>query len=225
MAAAARVSLPLTASRRLRCDHLAVWRRGPLGYSGRMKHRNGVIVGVSLVAILSSFTLACGGDDDDGGGDFADIQGTATAAAQQTATAGAQVSPTATPDPAIAFYSSATTLAAELGDLVNTLNDDMLGAAANQADPKWPQVLTTDADLVIAKAGELERLTRPAGLPADLTAKLDEAIAGLTKGAGLLKDAITNASPDLGLQSAQALDAGEVALDEARALLEAGPGA
>lgn len=189
-----------------------------------MKHRHSIVVGVALAAFLSSIAAACG-DDDDGGGDFADIQGTATAAAQQTATAAAQISPTATPDPAIAFYASATTLAAELGDLVNTLNDDMLRAAANQADPKWPQVLTTDADLVIAKAGELTRLARPTGVPADLTAKLDEATAGLTKGAGLLKDAITNASADLGLQSAQTLDAGEIALDEARALLEAGPGA
>ncbi len=171
---------------------------------------------VPLLAIGVLLVSACGGGGDDG---FEDIRKTATAAALLTPSP----SPAPTVDPLAAWYANALKLADELSIAVNRLNDDMLAAAENQADPKVPQLLTTDADLVIQKAGVLGALEAPAGAPEALTEKVSKAVEGLTDGANLLKEAITKLDPAIGAQSAETLDAAERILDEVRADLEARP--
>lgn len=155
---------------------------------------------------------ACG---DDGKDDFDDIRATATAAALQTP------SPGPTTDPVTTYYAQALSLATELGELVNALDADMLAAAQTQADPKWPGVLNTDADLVIAKAKALDSLAAPGSVSQTLTGKINGASDGLAAGAELLKQAILKQDPAIGASAAQTIDEGENALDEVRSLLEA----
>lgn len=157
----------------------------------------------------------CGGDSED---EFEDIRKTATAAALLTP------SPTAAPtvDPLAAWYADALKAADALAEAVNQLNDDMLAAQQNQADPKVPGLLTADADLVIAKAAALTAVRAPAGASEALTGKVAEAVEGLTNGANLLKEAITKLDPAIGQQSADALAVAEAILDEVRAELKAG---
>lgn len=172
-----------------------------------------MVAGIAAVTLLAG---GCGGDSED---EFEDIRQTATAVALLTP------SPAATPtaDPLVAWYADALNAANQLGDAVNQLNDDMLAAQQNQADPKVPGLLTTDADTVIAKAVALNAVAARANAPASLTAKITEATGGLTNGATLLKEAIAKLDPAIGQQSADALDAAEKILDEVRAELEAGP--
>lgn len=172
-----------------------------------------------LAAGIAAATLLVAGCGDDSGDEFEDIRKTATAAALLTP------SPVATPtvDPLVAWYAAALDAANELADAVNLLNADMLAAEQNQADPAVPGRLTTDADVVIAKAVALQGVAARAGAPGSLTTKINAAAAGLTNGANLLKEAITKLDPATGQQSADALDAAEKILDEVRAELEAGP--
>lgn len=169
---------------------------------------------VALAAAAALLVGACGGDSDD---EFEDIRKTATAAALLTP------SPTAAPtvDPLTAWYAGALKASDALAEVVNQLNDDMLAAQQNQADPKVPALLTADADLVIAKAGALAALQAPAEAPAALTGKVAEAVEDLTNGANLLREAIAKLDPAIGQQAADALAAAEAILDEVRAELTA----
>jgi hypothetical protein len=170
---------------------------------------------VAWAAAAGLLVGGCGGDSED---EFEDIRKTATAAALLTP------SPTAAPtvDPLAAWYADALKAADALAEAVNQLNDDMLAAQQNQADPKVPGLLTADADLVIAKAAALTAVRAPAGASEALTGKVAEAVEGLTNGANLLKEAITKLDPAIGQQSADALAVAEAILDEVRAELKAG---
>lgn len=169
-----------------------------------------------LAAAAFALTVgAVGCGDDDGGDDFEDIKQTATAAALRTP------SPGPTTDPAVAYYAEAAKLAKELGDLVNTLDADMLAAAQSQGDPKWPSVLAADADLVIAKAQQLDRLPAPGSVPQTLTGKINQAVDGLAAGAELLKQAILKLDPAVGAEASATIDNAENLLDEVRAELDA----
>jgi hypothetical protein len=171
---------------------------------------------VALFAAAALLVGACGGDSED---EFDDIRKTATAAALLTP------SPTAAPtvDPLAAWYATGLEAANALAAAVNQLNDDMVAAQQNQADPKVPALLTAGADEVIAKAAALQAVQAPGGAPAALTEKIGRATEGLTTGANLLKEAIAKLDPAIGQQSADALAAGGAILDEVRAEIEAGP--
>ncbi len=187
-----------------------------LRYVERVKiSREVVAIAVAWVAAAGLLVGACGGSSED---EFENIRKTATAAALLTP------SPTAAPtsDPLTAWYGDALKAADTLAEAVNQLNDDMLAAQQNQADPKVPGLLTADADLVIAKAAALAAVQAPTGAPEALRGKVAEAVEGLTKGANLLKEAIAKLDPAVGQQSADALAAAEAILDEVRAELTAG---
>lgn len=175
------------------------------------------VVGIVVASAAAAGLLlsACGGGSED---EFEDIRKTATAAALLTP------SPTAAPtvDALAAWYADALKAAESLGEAVNQLNDDMLAAQQNQADPKVPGLLTADADLVIAKAAALKSLEIPAAAPGALTEKVSQSVEELTRAANLLKEAITKLDPAIGQQSADALAAGETILDAVRADLTAG---
>ena len=172
---------------------------------------------IPILVVAAAAFQGCGGGDD-GGDDFADIKATATAAAQRSP------SPEATVDLVKAYYVQASALAKELADLTNTLDADMLGAQASQGDPKWPPVLTADADLVIAKANALNTLAVPAGVPPTLAGRVGGAAQGLAAGANLLKQAILKLDPAIGAEAAATLDNAENLLDSVRAELDAAKG-
>lgn len=174
---------------------------------------------ILVLAGIAAAALQVGGCGGDSGDEFEDIRKTATAVALLTP------SPMATPtvDPLVAWYADALNAANQLADAVNRLNDDMLSAQQNQADPRVPGLLTADADTVIAKAVALKAVAVRPGAPASLATKITDATGGLTTGANLLKEAIAKLDPAIGQQSADALDAAEKILDEVRAELEAGP--
>jgi hypothetical protein len=175
------------------------------------------VVGIVVASAAATAFVAgaCGGNSED---EFEDIRKTATAVALLTP------SPTAAPtvDPLAAWYADALKAADALAEVVDQLNQDMLAAQQNQADPKVPGLLTADADLVIAKAAALKSLQAPAGAPAALTGKVAEAVEGLTTGANLLKEAIAKLDPAIGQQAADTLAAGETILDAVREELTAG---
>lgn len=176
--------------------------------------REGVSIVAAWAAAAGLLVGACGGGEDE----FDDIRKTATAAALLTP------SPTAAPtvDPLAAWYAEALKAADDLAGAVNQLNDDMLAAQQNQADPKVPGLLTADADVVIAKAAALKALEVPAAAPGALTEKVSQSVEELTRAANLLKEAITKLDPAIGQQSADALAVAEAILDEVRAELTAG---
>ena len=190
----------------------ALTRGGATHYPAGMFRRFGMLLLAASAAIAGA--VACGGGDDED--DFEDIRATATAAAAATPSP----SPGPTQDPTIPYYSQALALANELAELVNKLDADMLAAQSSQADPKWPQLLTADADLVIAKAKQLDSLTVPGGVPETLRGKIRQACDGLAAGADLLKQAILKLDPAIGQESASTLDAGENVLEEVRAELQ-----
>lgn len=185
---------------------------GATQYPAGMFRRFGMLLLAASAAIAGA--VACGGGDDED--DFEDIRATATAAAAATPSP----SPGPTQDPTIPYYSQALALANELAELVNKLDADMLAAQSSQADPKWPQLLTADADLVIAKAKHLDSLTVPGGVPETLRGKIRQACDGLAAGADLLKQAILKLDPAIGQESASTLDAGENVLEDVRAELQ-----
>lgn len=169
----------------------------------------------ALLALLAGGAVltaaACGG----GGDDIKNIQATATAAAKN------RPSPTATPDPVAAYRQKATDGGKALTTAAAKLSTDMLAAADNQADPKWPNTLNADADAVSSAAGDLKRLTAPSDAYADFGKKLTDAATQLEKAASLLKQAIPAASQDLGAQAFQNLDEGQTKLKDALAALPA----
>lgn len=176
-------------------------------------NRHSFMVLVAVAASVAFASSACGGGKKND--DFSDIKATATAAALKSPT------PAATVDPVTAYYQQAAVLAKDLSDLSTTLNSDMLAAAGSQGDPKWPAQLTSDADLVIAKAAALNKLPVPAGVPQTLAGRIGQAAQGLGAGAELLKQAILKLDPAIGAQSAETLDAAKTLLEGVRTDLAA----
>ncbi len=144
---------------------------------------------------------ACGGGSSD---NLNDIKQTATAAAQRTPSAAASASPTA--DPGQAYLSQATTLVNQIVGLLGTLHNDLLAAQANQADPKWPGVLTADCDLVSAKATEIANLPRPGSVPNTLTSEVRGTANSTASAADLLKSAVHDADPTRAAQAVATLE-------------------
>lgn len=168
---------------------------------------------LTCLVILTVFSAGCGGNSGDD--DFSDLRATATAAATRAP------SPEPTANPVISYYTTVGKLAGELADLAKALNMDMLAAAETQGDPKWPALLTTDADLVIAKAQALGKVSVPAEVPPDIAGNVAQAVERLTKGASLLKEAIAKLDPAIGAEAAVALDDGARSLDKAREAIRA----
>jgi hypothetical protein len=150
---------------------------------------------------LTVLAVGCGDDDDDG---------------KKTPTTRA----TATADAATDFKIRAKAAAAKAEKETETLLADMQAAQLSQADPKWPGVLTTDADLVIAAANALKALTPAATTPPALSAGLQSAATRLAEGADILKRSITSADQTLGLQAFAALSEGLGTLKELAPQLE-----
>jgi hypothetical protein len=139
---------------------------------------------VALAVPVLWLAASCGG----GGDDIEDARKTATAAAQS------RPSPTATLDVAAAYRRGVNdgveTLTADLA----RLNQDLLGAQANQADPKWPAILQTDITAVRRQADALGALT-PAPDLASFHAALKAELAQIAQGCDMLANAITRAEP------------------------------
>jgi hypothetical protein len=169
----------------------------------------GLIAGLFILAGMP--TAACGG----GGDDIKNVQSTATAAAKN------RPSPTATPDPVSAYRQKVTTSGKKLSDASEKAVADMLSAAQNQADPKWPPIITADADAVIAAAGDVKALTLPNDSYRDFARNLGDVAAQLEKGAQTLKQAIPRADQDLGAQAFTLLSEGKDKLTAVLATLPA----
>lgn len=164
----------------------------------------GVLMGTALVV------AACGGGDDLG-----DIKATATAAAKNAP------SPTPTQDPVPAYQQNAEQKASELATAVKKIQDDMIAASTTQADPKWPSVLTADADTITQKAKELSALKAPNADYQPIADQMTTAATKLSSGADLMKQAVTKLSQEFGVQGAAALDEGMHQLATAREALAA----
>jgi hypothetical protein len=162
-----------------------------------------------LVGLLGLFGSACGG----GGENLSDIVKTATAAATM------RPSPTPTPDAVATYRLAATEGAQKLNDLAGTLTKDMLAAAESQGDPKWPGVLTGDADLLAAAATAVQALVPPSDAYRPFSTKLSAAAATLGKGASTMKQAVERADATLGAQAFELLTTGTTQLQEAMAAL------
>lgn len=168
----------------------------------------GTALGLAALLVAAG-AAACGG----GGDDIADIQATATAAAKN------RPSPTATPDPVTAYRQKVTAAGKRLSDATDQLHKDMLGAAESQADPKWPAMLTADADAVIAAAAAVTGLAAPDDRHREFQTNLAAVAATLDRGAKLLKQAIPTADQEVGAQAFFAVDEGKTKLAPALAAL------
>lgn len=164
-----------------------------------------------LVATLLA-AAACGGSEED---DIKNIQATATAAARDRPSA------TATLDPVAAYRQKVTAAGKRLSEATDQLHKDMLAASESQADPKWPTILTTDADAVIAAVAAVKALTPPDDRFSAFAAGLNEIAAKLESGAKLLKQAIPTADQAIGAQAFFAVDEGKAKLPDALAALPA----
>jgi len=156
------------------------------------------LLAVSAV-FLSLAAAACG---DDGGAK------TPTAA------------PSPTLNPAAAFRATAKAAGEALGKQAGQLLQDMQAANETQSDPKWPGVLTSDADLVTSAAATVKALAPPAGFPAAPVTALQAAASRLAEGAGLLKQSVQRADSALGAQAFAALSEGQGLLEPALAGLQ-----
>ncbi len=154
--------------------------------------------GLALVVLAGSLAIVGGWGCGGGGDDLADIRATATAAASAAA-----VTPTI--DPMAAYKSRANGLASDLSGLYGALFADLLKAQVNQADPKWPGVLTGDADLIVQKAQELRNLAQPAELNPVLAGKIGGVADAFSAAATLLKQAVLRADPGQSAQAVQML--------------------
>jgi hypothetical protein len=162
--------------------------------------------------VLATLAAACGG----GGDDVGDIVKTATAVAKT------KPSPTPTPDAVATYRAKVAEVTAKLRERAASLTTDMLAAAETQGDPKWPAVLTGDADLVVAAATEAQALTPPADAYRAFAAKLNAAAATLGQGAATMKQAVQRADATLGGQAFELLTNGTTQLQEAMAALPPG---
>jgi len=95
--------------------------------------------------------------------------------------------------------------------------DDMLAAAQAQADPKWPAVMASDAELMDRSARELLELTPKADVAEPVKRQLDAAATKLSEAASFLKKAATTVDPALGQQAFTSLTEGQDLLTQAMA--------
>jgi len=168
-------------------------------------------VGFALGALVV-LVSACGG----GGDDVGDIVKTATAVATT------RPSPTATPDAVAAYRARVTEVTGRLRDRTATLTADMLAAAETQGDPKWPGVLTGDADLLAAAAADAQALAPPSDAYRAFATKLNTAATTLGQGAATMKEAVQKADATLGGQAFELLTNGTAQLQDAMAALPPG---
>lgn len=168
-----------------------------------------VMLALGVLAVLAA---ACGG----GGDDVADIVKTATAVATT------KPSPTPTPDAVAAYRTRVVEVSDRLRDRTTTLTTDMLAAAETQGDPKWPGVLTGDADLLAAAAAEAQALAPPTEAYRAFASKLNTAAATLGQGAATMKQAVQRADATLGGQAFELLANGTTQLQEAMSALPPG---
>ena len=149
--------------------------------------------------LLISLLPGCGGDG----------SGTPTPAATATRQ-----------DATTEYRTQARDAAAKLGEQAEILVKDMQAAELSQADPKWPAVLTADADLVLAAATALKALTPPPGTPAELPAQLAAAADRLSEGADLQQQAVQTGDRNIGQQAFVTLAEGRTMLNAAAASLQ-----
>lgn len=156
------------------------------------------VLGVACATVVAITGVACGGSD-------------STPAATPTATP--------TQAPGDQFTTDALAAANRLKKEAATLLQDMIAAQASQADPKWPDVLNADADLIVTAAKAVSDLQAPAEHAADAAA-LAAAAETLSQGATLLKESVTTQSQDTGQQAFTALTEGQTKLEAAIAALQ-----
>jgi hypothetical protein len=102
---------------------------------------------------------------------------------------------------------------------MDQLNQDLVAASANQADPKWPGVLSTDLQLVANTANGLSGLEPPGDAYRAFGSSLDAAVAKIVDGTQLLSKSITERDENAGAQAFLALTQGRAMLDAALASL------
>ena len=129
--------------------------------------------------------------------------------------------PTAAPTqtPGDQYTSDALAAANRLKKEAASLLQDMISAQTSQADPKWPDVLNADADLIVSAANALKDLQAPAEHAADAQA-LNAAAERLSEGAKLLKESVQTQSPETGQQAFTALSDGQTQLEAAITALQ-----
>ncbi len=154
------------------------------------------------MGVATVFVLSCGG-----GG--------------SSATATPAPSPSATPDAVATYRNTVTTDGAKLQQNMDQLNQDLQSANENQADPKWPDVLSADIQLVANTATELNTLEPPSDAYKDFAANLTAATSKILDGTRLLTTSITNRDQSAGAQAYVALTAGRAMLDAALSSLPA----
>ena len=169
-----------------------------------------------LVAALSvGLIAACGGDDDD----FSDIKGSATAAATAQPTATPTGDPTGSGDEA-GYVTAVRDESTVLKTALKKLNDDMIAAQLNQADPAVPAKLKADVQAVNDSVAKLKAMKAPDSLSkfsTDLAAALDQ----IKKGADGIAEAVDTNNQATGLAAFADLSGGEAKLDAAIATLPA----
>jgi hypothetical protein len=148
------------------------------------------VAGLSLLfAVLSGTTVvisSCGGSDSDG---IEDARRTATAASQT------RPSPTATPDVASAYRQGVNEQVPALLSSLSQLNDDLLGAQANQADPKWPGILEADLADVQTRSANIVALV-PAPAQTEFHSMLSANLKQIIQGCEQLSTSISTAEPE-----------------------------
>jgi hypothetical protein len=157
-----------------------------------------------VCSVLATLVQACGGGDD-----LQSVRATANAAATL------RPSPTATPDPVVAYRANVSTRGNKLVELADGMGKDMLAAADTQADPKWPATLTSDADLVLAAVANVKALVPPGESYRSFSTKLNAAADRLGEAGAKLKAAIQKSDATLGAEAFQALDEGKTQLADA----------
>lgn len=175
--------------------------------SARHLARGGPLSAVVAGLLVSLILSACGGGSDD----IKHIQQTATAAATRTPAT------TATPTPAKVSPQQLSEASTRLAASATRTMDDMLAAAQAQADPKWPAVMASDAELMDRSARELLELTPKADVAEPVKRQLDAAATKLSEAASFLKKAATTVDPALGQQAFTSLTEGQDLLTQAMA--------
>lgn len=171
---------------------------------------------LGLVAVLSVGILAaCGGDDDD----FSDIKGSATAAATAQPTATPTAVSSSGGDTA-GYTKGVRDESKVLKTALKKLNEDMVAAQLNQADPAVPAKLKADVQAVNDSVAKLKAMKAPDSLSkffTDLNAALDQ----IKKGADGIAEAVDTNNQATGLAAFADLSGGEAKLDAAIATLPA----
>jgi hypothetical protein len=155
----------------------------------------------AAITLVSLSLAACGGDDSKPG----------TAVPSAT---------TVSNDASAQYRTKAAAAVTNLGKQAETALKDMQSAQFSQSDPKWPGVLTSDADLVLAAAVQLKAVVPPAGPMEDVARRLNEAADKLSEGARSLKQSVQSADQAAGALAFANLTAGRGMLTDAAASLK-----